>query len=143
MINRVVLVGRLTKDPDLRYTASNVPVASFTIAVSRPFVNQASGERDADFIPVVIWRKQAENVKKFLVKGSLAGVEGRIQTRNYDDKDGTRRYVTEVVADNVYFLEAKGSADSAAESSTNAAEEKEDDEFKYDNVKFTDNDLPF
>ncbi len=143
MINRVVLVGRLTKDPDLRYTASNVPVASFTIAVSRPFVNQASGERDADFIPVVIWRKQAENVKKFLVKGSLTGVEGRIQTRNYDDKDGTRRYVTEIVADNVYFLEAKGSADSAAESSTNAAEEKEDDEFKYDNVKFTDNDLPF
>ncbi|MCB9498575.1 MAG: single-stranded DNA-binding protein [Bacillales bacterium] len=143
MINRVVLVGRLTKDPDLRYTASNVPVASFTIAVSRPFVNQASGERDADFIPVVIWRKQAENVKKFLVKGSLAGVEGRIQTRNYDDKDGTRRYVTEIVADNVYFLEAKGSADSAAESSTNTAEEKEDDEFKYDNVKFTDNDLPF
>ena len=143
MINRVVLVGRLTKDPDLRYTASNVPVASFTIAVSRPFVNQASGERDADFIPVVIWRKQAENVKKFLVKGSLAGVEGRIQTRNYDDKDGTRRYVTEIVADNVYFLEAKGSADSAAESSTSAAGEKEDDEFKYDNVKFTDNDLPF
>lgn len=143
MINRVVLVGRLTKDPDLRYTASNVPVASFTIAVSRPFVNQSSGERDADFIPVVIWRKQAENVKKFLVKGSLTGVEGRIQTRNYDDKDGTRRYVTEIVADNVYFLEAKGSADSAAESSTNAAEEKEDDEFKYDNVKFTDNDLPF
>src|SRR5574344_1769217 len=99
MINRVVLVGRLTKDPEIRYTAQNVPVVSFTIAVTSPFVNQQTGDREADFIPVVIWRKQAENVKKFLQKGSLAGVEGRIQTRNYDDKDGTRRYVTEVIAD--------------------------------------------
>lgn len=156
MINRVVLVGRLTKDPELRYTSQNVPVVSFTIAVSRPFVNQQSGERDADFIPVVIWRKQAENVKKFLVKGSLAGVEGRIQTRNYDDKDGTRRYVTEVIADNVYFLEAKGSQQQDADAnvtdsgkpqgqsqSAPSAQKSDDDEFKYDNVKFTDNDLPF
>ena len=108
MINKVILVGRLTKDPEIRYTAQNVPVVSFTIAVSRPFVNQTSGEREADFIPVVLWRKQAENVKRFLTKGALAGVEGRIQTRTYEGVDGQKRYVTEVLADNVYFLESKG-----------------------------------
>jgi single-strand DNA-binding protein len=106
-MNKVVLIGRLTKDPDLRYTSSNVPAASFTIAVNRPFQNQ-SGVREADFINVVIWRKQAENVKKYITKGSLVAVEGRIQTRNYDDKDGKKVYVTEVVADNVQFLESKG-----------------------------------
>ena len=147
MINRVILVGRLTKDPELRYTAQNVPVVSFTVAVSRPFVNQASGERDADFIPVVLWRKQAENVKKFLIKGSLCGVEGRIQTRTYDGQDGQRRYVTEVLADNVYFLESKGQGpeqdlDFSAPQGSSQKEE-DDDEFKYSNVKFTDNDLPF
>lgn len=82
MINRVVLVGRLTKDPELRYTANGVAVTSFTLAVNRPFSNQ-QGEREADFINIVVWRKQAENVANFLNKGSLAGVDGRIQTRNY------------------------------------------------------------
>jgi len=155
MINRVVLVGRLTKDPEIRYTAQNVPVVSFTIAVSRPFVNQQTGDREADFIPVVIWRKQAENVKKFLQKGSLTGVEGRIQTRNYEDKDGNRKYVTEVIADNVYFLEGRGQQnqdlDSASSQSPqvpqqggdNSQSSKSDDDFKYDGVKFTNDDLPF
>lgn len=108
MINRVVLVGRLTKNPELRYTPNGVAVTSFTIAVNRPFSNQ-QGERDADFIPVVVWRRQAENAANFLKKGNLAGVDGRIQTRNYENNEGRRVYVTEVVADSVQFLEPKGS----------------------------------
>lgn len=106
MMNRVVLVGRLTKDPDLRYTPNGVPCATFTLAVNRPFAGQ-SGEREADFINCVVWRKAAENVSNFLKKGSLAGVDGRIQTRNYEGQDGKRVYVTEVVAESVQFLEPK------------------------------------
>lgn len=107
MINRVVLVGRLTKDPELRYTANGIAVATFTLAVNRPFSNQ-QGEREADFINIVVWRKQAENVANFLNKGSLAGVDGRMQTRNYENNEGRRVYVTEVVGDSVQFLEPKG-----------------------------------
>ncbi|GGL57749.1 single-stranded DNA-binding protein [Sporolactobacillus putidus] len=106
MINRVILVGRLTKNPELRYTPNGVAVASFTIAVNRPFSNQ-QGEREADFIPVIVWRRQAENAANFLTKGSLAGVDGRIQTRNYENNEGRRVYVTEVIADSVQFLEPK------------------------------------
>ena len=106
MINRVVLVGRLTKDPELRYTTSNLPVASFTLAVNRMFANQ-EGEREADFIQCVVWRKQAENMAKFTHKGSLIGVEGRMQTRSYDANDGTRKYITEVVCDSVQYLDTK------------------------------------
>ena len=106
MMNRTVLVGRLTKDPDLRYTPSGVAVATFTLAVNRPFSNDA-GEREADFINCVVWRKPAENVSNFLKKGSLAGVDGRIQTRNYEGQDGKRVYVTEVVAESVQFLEPR------------------------------------
>lgn len=109
MINRVVLVGRLTKDPELRYTANGVAVTSFTLAVNRPFSNQ-QGEREADFINIVVWRKQAENVANFLNKGSLAGVDGRIQTRNYENNEGRRVFVTEVVGESVQFLEPKGSS---------------------------------
>jgi single-strand DNA-binding protein len=106
-MNKVVLIGRLTKDPELRYTASNVAAASFTLAVNRTFQNQ-NGVREADFINIVMWRKQAETAKKYLSKGSLIAVEGRIQTRNYDGADGKKVYVTEVVADNFEFLESKG-----------------------------------
>ncbi|MBS4212412.1 MULTISPECIES: single-stranded DNA-binding protein [Neobacillus] len=109
MMNRVVLVGRLTKDPDLRYTPSGVAVATFTLAVNRAFSNQ-QGEREADFINCVVWRKPAENVANFLKKGSLAGVDGRIQTRNYEGQDGKRVYVTEIVAESVQFLEPKGAS---------------------------------
>lgn len=109
MINRVVLVGRLTKDPDLRYTPNGIPVASFTLAVNRTFTNQ-QGEREADFIPCIVWRRQAENVANYLKKGSLAGVDGRIQTRSYEAQDGRRVYVTEVVADNVQFLEPRSAS---------------------------------
>ncbi|WP_170008572.1 single-stranded DNA-binding protein [Bacillus fonticola] len=106
MLNRIVLVGRLTKDPDLRYTPNGVAVATFTLAVNRPFSNQ-QGEKEADFINCVVWRKQAENVANFLKKGSLAGVDGRIQTRNFEGQDGRRVYITEVNAESVQFLEPR------------------------------------
>ncbi|PDK52535.1 single-stranded DNA-binding protein [Listeria monocytogenes] len=106
MMNRVILVGRLTKDPDLRYTPAGAAVATFTLAVNRTFTNQ-QGEREADFINCVVWRKPAENVANFLKKGSMAGVDGRVQTRNYEGNDGKRVYVTEIVAESVQFLEPK------------------------------------
>lgn len=108
-MNRVVLVGRLTKDPDLRYTPAGVAVATFTLAVNRPFKN-GQGEQEADFIQCVVWRKPAENVANFLKKGSLTGVDGRVQTRNYEGNDGKRVYVTEIVAESVQFLEPKQNA---------------------------------
>lgn len=111
MINRIILVGRLTKDPELRFTASGVAVATFTLAVNRPFSNQ-QGEREADFINCVVWRKPAENVANYLKKGSLAGVDGRLQTRSYDNNEGRRVYVTEVVAESVQFLEPRGTSPS-------------------------------
>ena len=106
MINRTVLVGRLTKDPEVRFTSSNIAYARFTLAVNRTFAGP-SGEREADFIQCIAWRKQAENLARFVRKGSLVGVEGRIQTGSYDDKDGNRKYTTDVVADSVQFLESK------------------------------------
>ena len=106
MINRFIGVGRLTKDPEFRTTPNGVSVTTFTIAVNRTFTN-AQGEREADFINCVTFRKQADNVNKFLTKGSLAGVEGRIQTRSYENNEGRRIFVTEVVCDSVQFLEPK------------------------------------
>ena len=117
-MNKVFLIGRLTRDPELRYTGNNTAVASFTIAVNRSFTNQ-QGEREADFINIVVWRKQAENVKNYLSQGSQVAVEGRLQTRNYEDKDGQKRYVTEVVADNVEFLGSKNSSNNNSNGSHN------------------------
>ena len=111
MINRTVLVGRLTKDPELRYTSSNIAFARFTIAVNRTFTGP-SGEKEADFIQCIVWRKQAENLARFVRKGSLIGVEGRIQTGSYDDNNGVRKYTTDVVCDSVQFLEPKGTDNS-------------------------------
>lgn len=108
MLNRTVLVGRLTKDPEYRTTPNGVSVTTFTIAVNRTFTN-AQGEREADFINCVTFRKQAENVNNYLSKGSLAGVDGRLQSRSYENKDGQRVFVTEVAADSVQFLEPKNS----------------------------------
>lgn len=116
MINRVVLVGRLTKDPVLRKTANGASVVSFTVACTRRFKQE--GQPDADFINTVAWNKTADIVSQYTHKGSLVGVEGRIQTRSYDDKDSKRVYVTEVVADSVQFLESK----SAAASNVNVPE---------------------
>ena len=117
MLNRVVLVGRLTRDPDFRTSQSGVSVANFTLAVNRTFTN-AQGEREADFINCVVFRRQAENVNTYLSKGSLAGVDGRLQSRSYDNKEGQRVYVTEVVCDSVQFLEPKGSNNNSNQSNS-------------------------
>ena len=114
-MNRVTLVGRLTAKPELRYTGSNLPYARFTVAVNRTFRNN-DGQTEADFISVIVWRKQAENVCNFLDKGRLVSVDGRLQTGSYTDKDGNRRYTTDVVADSVQFLESKGSRNDSSNS---------------------------
>ncbi len=106
-MNKVTLIGRLTRDPELRYTGNQTAVATFSLAVNRNFTGQ-NGEREADFINIVVWRKQAENVKNYLTQGSQVAIDGRIQTRNYDGEDGKKRYITEIIADNVEFLSPKG-----------------------------------
>lgn len=111
MINRVVIVGRLTKDPDLRYSPSGVPVTRFTVAVNRAFTNQ-QGEREADFINCIAWRKQAENLANYMRKGNLVGIDGRIQTGSFEGQDGKRVYTFEVVADSIQFLESKNAQNS-------------------------------
>ncbi|MBC2139664.1 single-stranded DNA-binding protein [Listeria innocua] len=157
MMNRVVLVGRLTKNPELRYTPAGVAVATFTLAVNRTFTNQ-QGEREADFINCVVWRKPAENVANFLRKGSMAGVDGRVQTRNYEGNDGKRVYVTEIVAESVQFLEPKSVANGGARASfpdeSSAPPEKETNpssnnppskplEERKGPITVSDDDLPF
>lgn len=107
MINRVILVGRITKDPELKVTQSNISFVRFTLAVNRQFADQ-SGERQADFIQCIVWRKQADNLAQYIRKGALLGVEGRIQTSTYETENGTR-YSTDVVCDSVQFLESKNS----------------------------------
>lgn len=106
MMNKVVLIGRLTKDVELRYTQSGTAVGSFSLAVNRQFTN-ASGEREADFINCVVWKKAAETLANYTGKGSLVAVEGRIQTRNYENNQGNRVYVTEIVVENFSFLDKK------------------------------------
>ena len=115
-MNRVELIGRITRDPELRYTGSNIATTRFTLAVNRPFTGQ-NGEQGTDFINIVVWRKQAENVKKYCSKGSLVAVEGRIQTGSYE-KDGQRVYTTDVVADSVQFLESKAQSENRMTSET-------------------------
>lgn len=114
MLNKCVLIGRLTKDPDLRYTTSGTAVATFTLAVDRP--RRADSEKETDFIPVVAWGKTAENCANYIGKGSLVAVEGRIQVRTYEAKDGDKRWVTEVIADNVRFLDRRGQVQEQTES---------------------------
>jgi single-strand DNA-binding protein len=106
LLNRVILIGRLTKDPELRYTPAGVAVTQFTLAIDRPFSNQQTKEREADFINIVTWRQLAETCANYLRKGRLTAVEGRLQVRNYDNNEGRKVYVTEVIADNVRFLES-------------------------------------
>ena len=125
MLNRIILIGRLTRDPELRYVPSGQPVASFTLAVDRPFVNQ-QGERATDFIDVVAWRRLAEQVTQHLNKGRLVAVEGRLQIRSYETQDGQKRKVAEVVADAVRFLDRKPGAPAATE--TPSAEGEPDGE---------------
>ncbi|PAD17387.1 single-stranded DNA-binding protein [Shouchella clausii] len=143
MLNRVILVGRLTKDPALKYTPNGVAVANFTLAVNRPFTNQ-QGERDADFINCVVWRKPAENVSTYLQKGSLAGVDGRVQTRSYENNEGKRVFVTEVVAESVQFLESRGSRDGQSSNVGNGnSSGYSNDPFSDGTINISDDDLPF
>ena len=158
MINRAVLTGRLTRNPELRTTQSGLSVAAFNLAVDRQYSN-SQGKRDTDFISCVIWRKAAENFCNFTSKGSLVGIDGRIQTRNYDDKDGKRVYVTEVVVDNFALLESKkdrqnNNNGSYASNSNNGNYSKSDNSANYDNsqdpfngsgdtIDISDDDLPF
>lgn len=116
-MNRVMLIGRLTAKPELRYTGSNLPYTRFSLAVNRNFSN-AQGQRETDFINIVVWRKQAENVCNYLDKGSLVSIEGRIQTGSYDDKDGNKRYTTDIVADSVQFLESRSQSQSRSQNSS-------------------------
>lgn len=111
-MNKAFLIGRLTRDPELRYSSSNAAIVNFSIAIDRQYTNQ-QGQRETDFINIVAFQKQAENIKKYVSKGSLVAVDGRIQTRNYEDKDGKRVYVTEVVADRVQFLDSRNSGNVA------------------------------
>ena len=108
MLHKVILIGRLTKDIELRHTTNGTAVESFTLSVDRPFTTK-DGKKETDFINCQVWRKQAENCAQYIGKGSLVAVEGRIQVRNYEAKDGIRKYVTEVVCDNVRFLDSKKS----------------------------------
>lgn len=124
MLNRCVLIGRLTADPELRYSKAGKAVTSFKLAVDRPFKN-AQGERETDFIPCVVWGKQAENCANYLSKGKAAAVDGRLQIRSYEGQDGQRRWVTEVVADAVRFLSPKQSESMGTE------------------VDYSDHDIPF
>jgi single-strand DNA-binding protein len=120
MLNKAIIIGRLTRDPDLRYLQNGTAVCSFTLAVDRTFKNK-DGQREADFIPVVAWRKTAELCGKYLMKGSQAAVSGRIQTRSYDANDGSKRYVTEIVADEVHFIGSRpdGSRNNTTEDAEN------------------------
>ncbi|MCK8486719.1 single-stranded DNA-binding protein [Paenibacillus sp. MBLB2552] len=162
MLNRVILIGRLTRDPELRYTPAGVAVTQFTLAVDRPFTSQG-GEREADFIPVVTWRQLAETCANYLRKGRLTAVEGRIQVRNYENNEGKRVYVTEVIADNVRFLESNreggaGGGGGAREEAPfgsggggnsnrggNFSRGNQDDPFSDDGkpIDISDDDLPF
>lgn len=155
MMNRVVLVGRLTRDPELRYTPNGVAVANFTVACNRPFSSQ-DGNREADFINCVVWRRPAENLANYMKKGSLIGVDGRIQTRSYDNQEGKRVFITEVVADSIQFLESRGSSQDrgSARFQTNQNQppndynndrRNDDDIFEKNGepIDLSDDDLPF
>ncbi|NHI68979.1 single-stranded DNA-binding protein [Lactococcus garvieae] len=138
MINNVVLVGRVVRDPELRYTPQNTAVATFTLAVNRRFKN-AQGERETDFINCVIWRQPAENLANWAKKGTLVGITGSIQVRNYENKEGQRVYVTEVLADNFQMLES--SSNKTEKGKTKSQQDK--DPFAGSPMEVSDDDLPF
>lgn len=146
-MNRVILIGRLTKDPEMRYTTSGIAVTTFTLAVNRPYANQ-EGERQADFINIVTWQKLADLCANYLRKGRQVGVEGRLQTGSYENQEGRKVYVTEVVADRAYFLD-KAQDDQANNPHSNhdpfAAGDPFADPFGGSGkpIHITDDDLPF
>ena len=136
-MNKAFLIGRLTRDPELRYSSSNAAIVNFSISIDRQYTNN-QGQRETDFINIVAFQKQAENIKKYVFKGSLVAVDGRIQTRNYEDKDGKRVYVTEVVADRVQFLDSKNSNNTSMvndnEPDVSPADFQNNDDLKETNV---------
>lgn len=143
MINRFIGVGRLTKDPN--FVEGQTAIANFTIACNRPFKNK-NGEQDADFINVVTFRKQAENVNNYVHKGDMVGIDGRIQTRNYENKEGQRVFVTEVVADSVQFLEPKGQSNNQSQQKGRAKTQQQpaqDNPFANGGADISESDLPF
>ena len=140
MINQTTLVGRLTNDVNLRYTPSNVAVATFTLAVNRTFKNE-NGDREADFINCVMWRQQAENLANWAKKGALIGITGRIQTRIYDNQQGQRVYVTEVVAETFQLLESKGQGNQGQQKQ--AQQQTPDFSRQGAPMDISDDDLPF
>ncbi len=129
-MNRIILIGRLVRDVELRYTRSGLAVGNFTLAVDRPFTTQ-DGERETDFIDIVVWRKQAENCANFLGKGRLVAVEGRLQIRSYDDQNGIRRKAAEVVADQVRFLDRARDGSSPDEGMSAGPPEPEFDDVPF------------
>ena len=148
-MNKAIIIGRLTRDPEMRTTTSGTNSTTFTVAVSRTYTD-ANGERGTDFLNCVAWRKQAENIAKYCTKGSQVAVEGRIQTRSYDAQDGTKRYVTEIIADNVTFLGGRGSNVPSEDnyvggSSSVDTTDISEDPFKDfgEEVALSDDDLPF
>lgn len=151
MLNRVILIGRLTRDPKLKYTPAGVAVTQFTLAVDRPFTSGGSKEREADFINIVTWRQLAETCANYLRKGRLTAVEGRIQVRNYDNAEGKRVYVTEIIADNVRFLESSGGSGAGRQETTQqnsgyaGGSREQQDPFIDDGkpIDISDDDLPF
>ena len=144
MINRVVLVGRLVRDPEMRYTQSGIAVTRFTLACDRPFGGQ-DGKKETDFIDCTVWRKQAESVSQYLKKGNMAGVDGRLQISSYEAQDGTRRQCAEVVADSVRFLEPKGQGQSQQQGPPKTAKDSDafSDPFSGGKIDIQDSDLPF
>lgn len=149
MINHVVLIGRLTRDPELRYTSNGTAVTSFRLAVNRRFTNQ-QGEREADFINIVTWRQLAELCANYLKKGQQAGVDGRLQTRSYENREGRTVFVTEVVGENVQFLSPPQSSGSGGDQRTGNAYSDNQDPYGKDpfsdsseTIDISDDDLPF
>ena len=143
MINNVTLIGRLTKDAELKYTPANQAVAQFTLAVNRTFKN-ANGERESDFINCVIWRKSAENFANFAKKGALIGITGRIQTRNYENQQGQRVYITEVIAENFQMLESRNQQQGQQQVQVTQQQAKQPDPFAGGApTSLNDDDLPF
>lgn len=142
MMNRIVLVGRLTRDPELRRTPNDIPVCSFTLAIDDR-MKDANGQKVTSYIGVTVWNNQADNVAKFLKKGSLCGVDGRIRQRTFERKDGTKSSVIEVVADNVTFLEPKGSREIPNEEFIPDEQPEVDESKNLESLDVTDDDLPF
>lgn len=141
-MNKIFLIGRLTKDPELKYTQSGAAVCNFTLAVDRHFTSQ-SGEKEADFINIVVWNKAAENCAKYLTKGRQTAVEGRLQIRSYDGKDGQKRWVTEVVAENVEFLSSGQNQSKNGDQPQTSTHGDSDYGDLGQEIVFSDDDIPF